>query len=403
MTFERLFVPVALEAAVSDSAWLEAMLRVEQALGRARDAELEEDALIRRATTSSGSPRRVVPTGTRLSPVRALRERAGPRRTGERRARCTRHGWDAGRPGRDLARLRGARRRCGGVRPAGPGAPLDSGRGADPPAAGGADHVRLQGGPLARRAPRRPGPPGDPAVPGSARRRCRDTRRFRHGRARGGGAPRERARPRRAARSVAHEPGARLRARGRARSDRGRMRQDRARRRPARPGGSGGGGGGQRGRLLDDAAQAEPCPSRGCPLAHGSCTRTSRCSRPATTSSSVPPGPGRRRARARRRCLRRRRALQPPGVPRGSSRSTRPGCARTCRTTLSEARGLGLEGEYLGAAEELTDRIPARYEGRGVNERRPRARDAVRREVLGDDHGTRRWPRPRSAPPPSRT
>jgi hypothetical protein len=38
-----------------------------------------------------------------------------------------------------------------------------------------------------------------------------------------------------------------------------------------------------------------------------------------------------------------------------------------------------------------------------VNERRPRARDAVRREVLGDDHGTRRWPRPRSAPPPSRT
>jgi 3-carboxy-cis,cis-muconate cycloisomerase len=79
MTFERLFVPVALEAAVSDTAWLEAMLRVEQALGRARDVELEEDAFdparydierLAEEGRAEGNP--VVPL------VRALRERAGP-------------------------------------------------------------------------------------------------------------------------------------------------------------------------------------------------------------------------------------------------------------------------------------------------------------------------------------
>ena len=44
MTFERLFVPAALASAVSDTAWLEAMLRVEQALCRARGVELDEAA-----------------------------------------------------------------------------------------------------------------------------------------------------------------------------------------------------------------------------------------------------------------------------------------------------------------------------------------------------------------------
>ena len=78
MTFERLFVPAALETAVSDAAWLDAMLQAERALGRAWGVELDEAVFepslydIERLCNegrSDGNP--VVPL------VRELRERAG--------------------------------------------------------------------------------------------------------------------------------------------------------------------------------------------------------------------------------------------------------------------------------------------------------------------------------------
>jgi 3-carboxy-cis,cis-muconate cycloisomerase len=77
LTFERLFVPAALASAVSDAAWLAAMLRAEQALGRARGAELDETAFdpalydvesLAEEGRAEGNP---VP-----ALVRALRERA---------------------------------------------------------------------------------------------------------------------------------------------------------------------------------------------------------------------------------------------------------------------------------------------------------------------------------------
>jgi 3-carboxy-cis,cis-muconate cycloisomerase len=78
-TFERLFVPAALEAAVSDTAWLDAMLRVERALARASGVELDEAAFdpalydVERLAEEGRAEGNPVPPL-----VRALRERAGP-------------------------------------------------------------------------------------------------------------------------------------------------------------------------------------------------------------------------------------------------------------------------------------------------------------------------------------
>jgi 3-carboxy-cis,cis-muconate cycloisomerase len=78
-TFERLFVPAPLQAAVSDTAWLEAMLRVERALVRARGVSLDEAGFdpalydverLAEEGRAEGNP--VVPL------VRALRTRLGP-------------------------------------------------------------------------------------------------------------------------------------------------------------------------------------------------------------------------------------------------------------------------------------------------------------------------------------
>jgi len=78
-TFERLFVPAALASAVSDASWLAAMLRAEQALGRASGVELDEAAFdpalydIEQLTEEGRAEGNPVP-----ALVRALRERAGP-------------------------------------------------------------------------------------------------------------------------------------------------------------------------------------------------------------------------------------------------------------------------------------------------------------------------------------
>jgi 3-carboxy-cis,cis-muconate cycloisomerase len=78
-TFERLFVPAALASAVSDAAWLAAMLRAVQALGRARGVELDESAFdpalydVERLAEEGRAEGNPVPPL-----VRALRERAGP-------------------------------------------------------------------------------------------------------------------------------------------------------------------------------------------------------------------------------------------------------------------------------------------------------------------------------------
>jgi 3-carboxy-cis,cis-muconate cycloisomerase len=77
-TFERLFVPAALASAVSDAAWLAAMLRAEEALGRARGVELDESAFdpalydVERLAEEGRAEGNPVPPL-----VRALRERAG--------------------------------------------------------------------------------------------------------------------------------------------------------------------------------------------------------------------------------------------------------------------------------------------------------------------------------------
>ena len=78
-TFARLYVPAALEAAVSDNAWLEAMLLAEQALGRAQGLELDWTAFdpalydIERLVEAGRAEGNPVP-----ALVRALRESAGP-------------------------------------------------------------------------------------------------------------------------------------------------------------------------------------------------------------------------------------------------------------------------------------------------------------------------------------
>jgi 3-carboxy-cis,cis-muconate cycloisomerase len=78
LTFERLFVPAALASAVSDTAWLGAMLRAERALGRARGVEHDEAAFdpalydVERLAEEGRAEGNPVP-----ALVRALRERAG--------------------------------------------------------------------------------------------------------------------------------------------------------------------------------------------------------------------------------------------------------------------------------------------------------------------------------------
>jgi 3-carboxy-cis,cis-muconate cycloisomerase len=78
-TFERLYVPAAIQEAVSDHAWLEAMLRAERALATASGVAVDEGAFdpalydIRRLCEEGRA------VGNPVEPlVRALRERAGP-------------------------------------------------------------------------------------------------------------------------------------------------------------------------------------------------------------------------------------------------------------------------------------------------------------------------------------
>ena len=78
-TFERLFVPAAISEAVSDHAWLRAMLEVERALASATHSDVDEESFdpglydIRRLCEEGRA------AGNPVEPlVRALRERAGP-------------------------------------------------------------------------------------------------------------------------------------------------------------------------------------------------------------------------------------------------------------------------------------------------------------------------------------
>ena len=100
--------------------------------------------------------------------------------------------------------------------------------------------------------------------------------------------------------------------------------------------------------------------------ARGWCTRTPRCSRPVTTSRSARRVPGRRSGRRSRR-----RSRSPAGRPPQPATAWPASMVHVERMRAnmsddlySEARAFGFEGEYLGAAEELVDRILARYEGR---------------------------------------
>ena len=199
--FAAIFVPEPLIEAVSDGAWLEAMLEVERALaaaeaatgvipadaasgiaGACRAGELDV-AELARAGRAVGNPAEPL--------VRALRARVG----GDA-ARWVHHGATSQdvmdtasmlvtRNARELilAEL-DARRGC--VRAARGRAPFDADGGADADAAGGADDVRPEGRGLARRRGRRACATRRGSAEGAARRRGRNAcgaRRPRAGRA----------------------------------------------------------------------------------------------------------------------------------------------------------------------------------------------------------------------------
>ena len=253
VTFDAIFVPEELREAVSDRAWVEAMLEAERALANA-------EAL---AGVVPGASRRADRRGV---PDRELRRR-GDRRGGAV-SRATRPSRSSARCGRssaarrptfvhfgatsqdivDSAAMLVARRALGliggeldGVAAAcaglARGAPVDPDGRADAAPAGGADDLRLQGGRMARGGRRGAGRLASAArpvlPPSSAGRRARSRRSVPTG-SQVRRLLRGRARARGAGAALAHGPRAHRRARLGARDRRGRVREDRARRRAAR-------------------------------------------------------------------------------------------------------------------------------------------------------------------------
>ena len=197
--FALLFAPARLREAPSAHAWVEAMLEAEAALAAGEaDAGLISAAAAD-AIAAACRPGVVVVDGwatRRSTPATRSRRSCRSARRGGRRA-CrrrpprrdqpgrARHGGDAGRAPRPRARRRGARG-VAGPAPSLARSTVDADDRAHAAATGAADHVRAQGGRLARRRARRAGRPAADAARRAARRRGRHARASRRGATRGG-------------------------------------------------------------------------------------------------------------------------------------------------------------------------------------------------------------------------
>ncbi len=191
-------MPSPLREAVSDAAWLAAMLDAERALARA-EAQLEvhpappgRRVRRRRPGRRGARPRRPQRRQSRRAARSSFAGAVGARASRRDVAGHPRHGRRASRAQCDRADRQGAGRSCARVRAARRGAPSNGDGGAHTPAAGGADDVRTEGGELARRHRSRAFAPSAPA--GAARRRGWNARGV--GRQRDRGAARVRRGPR---------------------------------------------------------------------------------------------------------------------------------------------------------------------------------------------------------------
>ena len=262
--------------AVGDAAWLQAMLDAEAALARASaevglisaaDAETiasacgaahYDAAQLGEQAASSGNPAvplvKALTSGWKGPAAGHVHSGATSQDIVDTAAMLVAHRAAGAAPGRPRGRL--GRRRATRA-----GAPRHPARRPDAAPAGRSGHPRAEGGGLAHGPRRRDRPPEDGprgAPRRAARRRRRHPRLAGRSRRRRHGGHGTGPRTRTAGAPVAHDPHPARGARGRAGHGLRRRGEDRPRRHAPGPDRGGGGRRGRGGRLLDDAAQAQP-------------------------------------------------------------------------------------------------------------------------------------------------